>query len=102
MVEEPALHLDKNSILTFLRTHRDELRALGVERIGLFGSFAKGTATADSDIDLLVEMEPSFSKVMAVLLFLEQQLGRRVDLLRKGPHVRQKFLQSIEYEIVYA
>ena len=41
-------------------------------------------------------------KLMSVLLFLEERLGRPVDLLRKGPHVRAKFLQSIEPEIIYA
>ena len=89
-------------IIDFLRGHKPILTEMGVQRIGLFGSFAKGTQRPDSDIDLLVEMEPSFMKLMSVLLFLEERLGRPVDLLRKGPHIRAKFLQSIEPEIIYA
>lgn len=89
-------------IMAFLREHQPTLQEMGVQRIGLFGSFAKGTQRPDSDIDIFVEMEPSFTKLMSVLLFLEDRFGRSVDLLRKGPHVREKFLKSIESEIIYA
>ncbi len=89
-------------ILQFLREHQSTLQEMGVQRIGLFGSFAKGTQRPDSDIDIFVEMEPSFINLMSVLLFLEENLGRPVDLLRKGPHIRPKFLQSIEPEVIYA
>jgi uncharacterized protein len=99
---KPASELNKDAILSFLRAYHDDLRAFGVERIGLFGSFSNDTAHTESDIDLLVEMKPNFSNLMALLIFLEKNLGRRVDLLRKGPHVRQKFLDSIEKELIYA
>lgn len=89
-------------IVKFLREQKPALQEMGVQRIGLFGSFAKGTQRPDSDIDILVEMEPSFMKLMSVLLFLEDRLGRPVDILRKGPHIRDKFLKSIEPEIIYA
>ncbi len=94
--------MTSQTILQFLREHQTTLQGMGVQRIGLFGSFARGTQRPDSDIDLVVEMEPSFMKLMSLLLFLEEHLGRPVDLLRKGPHVRPKFLQSIEPEIIYA
>ncbi len=94
--------MTSESIMQFLREHKPVLQEMGVQRIGLFGSFAKGTQRPDSDIDILVEMEPSFMKLMSVLLFLEDRLGRPVDILRKGPHIRDKFLKSIEPEIIYA
>lgn len=90
------------SIIQFLREHKSTLEGMGVRRIGLFGSFAKGMQKEDSDIDILVDMEPDFLRLMSVLLFLENHFGRKVDLLRKGPHVRAKFLQSIEPEVIYA
>ena len=89
-------------ILQFLREHQSTLQEMGVQRIGLFGSFAKGTQRLDSDIDIFVEMEPSFIKMADVAIFLEEHLQRKVDLLRRGPHLRPKFLQSIEADIVYA
>lgn len=45
-----------------LDAHRDEFRSLlakyGATRPRLFGSLARGTAQEDSDIDILVEMDP--------------------------------------------
>ncbi len=94
--------MNSEYIIQFLREHKPALQEMGVQRIGLFGSFAKGTQRPDSDIDILVEMEPSFIKMANVAIFLEEHFQRKVDILRKGPHVRAKFLQSIEPYIVYA
>lgn len=94
--------MTSDQILQFLREHKTTLESMGVQRIGLFGSYAKGTQRPDSDIDFLVEMEPSFIKMAEVAIFLEEHLERKVDLLRKGPHLRPKFLQFIEPDILYA
>lgn len=41
-----------------LRTHAAELRRLGVARAGLFGSTARGEAGPDSDLDILIQLDP--------------------------------------------
>lgn len=41
-----------------LGENRTQLRALGVQRLGLFGSFVRSEQRADSDVDMLVEFEP--------------------------------------------
>ena len=52
-------------ILEILRRHRGELAEFGVRRIGLFGSYVRGEATPDSDMDILVEMDaPLLSAVI--------------------------------------
>ena len=61
-----------------------EVRALGVVRLALFGSVLRGEATADSDVDILVEFEPgakSFDRFMTLAELLEDRLGRRVELV---------------------
>jgi len=50
----------KQDVLNVLYQHQSQLRALGVRRIGLFGSFVLGEQRPDSDIDLLVDFELSF------------------------------------------
>jgi len=51
--------MTKVEILDFLTSHKKEFHdKYGVEKIGLFGSFAKGNATAKSDIDIFVDMTP--------------------------------------------
>ena len=44
-------------VLDTLRTHESELRRLGVSHAAVFGSVARGEATVDSDIDVLVELD---------------------------------------------
>jgi uncharacterized protein len=47
-----------DNVLDALRTHESELRRLGVSHAAVFGSVARGEATADSDVDVLVELDP--------------------------------------------
>jgi hypothetical protein len=69
-------------VLETLRAHREEIRALGARRLGLFGSVARGEATAASDVDLLVDLDSrTFDRYMDLKLYLEDLLGRRVDLV---------------------
>ena len=75
----------------------------GVNRIGLFGSYARGQETEESNLDFLVELNPPYAKnYFRLLFFLEDKLGKKVDLLRRGNHLRDKFIQHIEREIIYA
>lgn len=53
----------------------------GIKRVILFGSYARGNATADSDVDLLIELEKPIGlfRRAAMLDSFEQALGKRVD-----------------------
>jgi len=77
--------------------HEQALRAMGVRRLELFGSVAHGTATQNSDIDLLVELEPfkGLFSLCAIEEYLETLFHpQKVELvLRKG--VYEELQQSI-------
>ena len=96
--------LTKEKIPETLRSNKAFFEEeLGVIRIGLFGSYAKGKQIADSDVDILVELkEPDYKSLISILVLLEQQLNRKIDLIRKGPHLREKFMTAVEKEIIYA
>lgn len=51
------MRLDLQYVLETLRAHETDLRRLGVAHIAVFGSLARGEARAQSDIDVLVELD---------------------------------------------
>jgi len=59
------------------------LRLFGVRSLSLFGSVARDEARSDSDVDVLVEFEgpTTFEGHMGLLIFLEDLLGARVDVI---------------------
>jgi len=93
--------LGAEQILELVRTNRADLRRLGVRRLGLFGSAARGEATEASDLDFLVEFErKTFDAYMDVKELLERLFQRRVDLVvaeAVKPQLRPRILQEIVY-----
>lgn len=75
--------LTREDIARLLRESQSYLAAeYGVRRIGLFGSFARGTADESSDVDVVVEFDrPIGFKFVELVDYLEQLLGRKVDVL---------------------
>lgn len=77
----------------------------GVKRMGLFGSFAKGTSGEDSDVDILVEFEkPVGFEFIELAEYIEELLDRRVDILTPEgiKSIRLKEVASdIERSVVY-
>jgi uncharacterized protein len=79
--------VNRDELLAILRAHCPDISALGVTKLALFGSFARDEASPDSDVDLVVEFDapPTFSGYMDAKFFLEDLLGRQVDLVpREG------------------
>lgn len=83
MTKADAPCLERDEVVTRVRSHRSELNALGVKSLDLFGSVARGETRAGSDVDVLVEFQssPSFDQFMDLKFFLEDLLGRQVDLV---------------------
>jgi predicted nucleotidyltransferase len=74
----------KTTILEILKRELPSLeRDFKVERLGLFGSFARGEQRGESDIDIVVEFkEPvGFFTFMDLEYYLEEKLGAEVDLV---------------------
>jgi uncharacterized protein len=73
----------RDEALARLSEHRSEIQAFGAKSLLLFGSVARDEARPDSDIDLLVELEPSVGLFEVVRLqnYLESILGQRIDLV---------------------
>lgn len=50
--------MKRDEVITVLRSHESDLRRRGIRHAALFGSVARDTATASSDIDILIELDP--------------------------------------------
>jgi predicted nucleotidyltransferase len=59
------------------------LRRYGIKKAGLFGSYVRGEQSADSDIDILVEIDEDISLLdfIGIKIEIEEALGRKIDLV---------------------
>ncbi|HEX8444119.1 MAG TPA: type II toxin-antitoxin system ParD family antitoxin [Allosphingosinicella sp.] len=83
--EQPVSPVTREQVVERLRAHEAELKDMGVERLSLFGSVARGEARAGSDVDLAAELDRSRKIDLfhygAIAERLEALLGVKVDLL---------------------
>ncbi len=75
----------------------------GVERIGVFGSFARREEKQTSDVDILVEFSrdrKTFDNYMSLKYFLQDLFGRGVDLVTVQalkPRLKEHILRGVVY-----
>ena len=91
-------------VLSLLREHEPELKEqFGVAKIGIFGSFARGEARPDSDVDVLVTFQDgkkTFDNFMGTRFYLEDLFRRKVDLVTDAalkPLIRDPIMQEVIY-----
>lgn len=96
--------ISKEEIIRFLRDNRDIIKErFGVDKIGLFGSYARGENTPDSDIDLFVELERhTLHDYAGLLIYLENIFGKRIELVVKHNYMKRRFLNNIEKDLFCA
>ncbi len=92
----------KDEIIAKLVGCKDRLRLqYKVKKIGLFGSYARGEQNTRSDVDVLVEVDPSMGLDFVTLADdIEQIIGEPTDVVSLAalkPHYRQ----IVESEVIY-
>jgi uncharacterized protein len=93
----------KKEVLAVLADNLDRIRAFGVSRLGLFGSFVRDQQRPESDVDVLVEFAPgekTFDRFMDLSFFLEDKLERRVEIVTTealSPYIGPHILAEVEY-----
>ena len=78
--------MQRDQAVAILKQHETELRRLGVEHLYLFGSTARGTARADSDVDLFFDYERGKLGLFELMDIKEQTsriLGRKADIMTR-------------------
>ncbi len=93
--------MSRHDIIETLSAQRAHFVQLGVASLRLFGSASRDEAGPSSDVDLLVAFSApaTFDRYMDVKLFIEDLLGRQVDLVTEDA-VRPELRATIEREAV--
>jgi predicted nucleotidyltransferase len=96
--------MNRQEAIAILRSHADALRARGVRHAALFGSVARGNSRSDSDIDILVEFDPSARVTIFDYVGLKTYIAALfegpVDVIDREalkPHLRRTSVQDAVY-----
>ncbi len=100
MIENDRL----DELLTALSKKKKSLyRDFGVIDLAVFGSYAKNEQKKESDVDIFVQLKQeskTFDNFMALRFYLEEMVGRKVDLLTKES-IREELQPKIFKEAVH-
>ena len=92
-----------NDVLARLKMFKESRQAeYSLRSLGIFGSFARGQAQEDSDVDVVFETsEPNLFRTSRMKQELEELLARRVDVVRlrerMNPRLKQRILREARY-----
>ena len=95
--------MNRDQVLCTLKEHKPTLeKRFGVTRLALFGSFARDQATDNSDVDILVRFSspPDWRTYFGAQFYLEDLLGRTVDLATDG-EIRHEIRPYVDREAIY-
>ena len=91
----------KEKVLRLLREHLEEIRGFNIQKISIFGSVARNQEGPQSDIDILIKFDgpPSYDLYMDLKFFLEDLLGRKVDLITEDG-IRTEIREFVEKDLI--
>ncbi len=101
MYKEPVM--TKDEILNELSKNKSYIEQnFEVDKIGLFGSYAKGKQTEGSDIDIYVEFKhKTFDNLAGLWNYLEELYHKKIDLYHKHKNNNQVIISNIQKDVIY-
>jgi len=94
---------NKNDIIKLIKENSGKIRSYGIDKIGLFGSFARNKPRDDSDVDLLIEFnkdKKTYDNFINFAYFIESLLKRKVELVTPesvSPYIAPYIRKEVEY-----
>lgn len=95
--------MTKEDILQILKEQKEYIQeSYEVDKIGLFGSYAKGLQTQQSDIDIYVEFKnKTFKNIAGLWVYLEELYHKKIDLVHKHKRSKGAIFDAIQKEVIY-
>jgi predicted nucleotidyltransferase len=95
--------LTTETILQYLREYKTlKKESYSIKRLGIFGSYARGEAKEDSDIDIVVDFEkPDLFNQIGIMQELEEKFNKHVDVVALWKRMNPKLLSRIEKDAIY-
>lgn len=97
--------LQQYDILNYLRSNKELFHEkFSIEKIGIFGSYARNEQTENSDIDIIIEMprgtENIFEKKQALKVLLKRRFKKKIDICRERA-IKPIFKEMILKDTIY-
>ena len=91
----------REKVLNLLRVHQKEIYAFNIQKISIFGSVARNEESPDSDIDILIKFDgpASYDSYMDLKFYLEDLLGRKVDLVTEDA-LREEIKSFVQRDLI--
>jgi len=95
--------MTKTEILNELSNHKSYIqKKFEVDKIGLFGSYAKDKQDENSDIDIYVEFKnKTFDNLAGLWNYLEELYHKKIDLFHKHKNNNKIIISNIQKDVIY-
>jgi len=95
--------MTQEQILDYLTAHKDRFKKLyNLNKIGIFGSYARDEATPQSDIDIVVDLDKStMFGLVAIKNDIEEYFKTHVDIVQVRDRMNSLLKERIEKEAIY-
>jgi uncharacterized protein len=95
--------MKREDIIRIIAAHKTRFEEeFGLKKIGLFGSYARGESSGQSDIDIVVDIEkPDMFHLIGIKQVIEEELGNKVDIIRLRDRMNQSLRARIERDVIY-
>ena len=95
--------LTQEEILSYLKSYKDKKQELySINRLGVFGSYARGDADENSDIDIVVDFkEPDLLNQVGIMQELQEVFQTKVDVVALWKRMNPKLLSRIKKDAIY-
>jgi len=96
--------LTKQQILSSLKSYQTQYaKEYGIEQIGIFGSYARGNASEESDVDVFIKLKHSNLFLLSrIRIELEKLFGKHTDLVQLRTKMNTYLKKHIEHEAISA